>query len=189
MDAVDVLSVVSKKNQESVRYPDVEGKEIPEQKTEDLNFGASPFLQNQLPRITCMGGGEGKTKENKPVNPVSVKWFSVKKVVIGCLSEEVYQRIMSWTKPKAISLPRTVVPLSSSVRVSGVGIGGSGQIFISSLSAFSNHPCWRLETAECRGPQRKWYLSGQQGGVGLSTAAFYAPSLRLIRSLCHLAGR
>lgn len=92
---------------------------------------------------------------------------------------------MSWTENKAISLPRMVIPVSSSVRVSCVGIVGLGQVFISSLSASSNHPCWHLETAKHCGPQRKRYLSGQRGDTGL----FYTPSLHLIQYLSSLAGR
>lgn len=72
VDALDSLSVVSKKNQESVRYPDVREKKYQNRKLR-TSIGASPLLQNHLPGITCMGGGEGKTKENKLVNPVSVK--------------------------------------------------------------------------------------------------------------------
>lgn len=53
------------------------------------------------------------------------------------------------------------------------------------LSASSNHPCWHLETAKRHGPQRKRYLSGQRGDMGL----FYTPSLHLIHYLCSLAGR
>ena len=62
-----------KKQRRKCKISRCEEKEIPEWKTEDLNFGASPLLQNHLPGITCMGGDEGKTEENKLVNPVSVK--------------------------------------------------------------------------------------------------------------------
>ena len=85
-----------------------------------------------------------------------MKWFS------GCLNEEVYQWIMSWTKNKAISLPRMVVPASSSVRVSGAGIGRLGRVFVSSLSAFRNHPCWYLvRTARRCGAVHSSFLCSQ----------------------------
>jgi len=70
-----------KKESTKCKLSSCQGKETPEQKTEDLNFGASPLLQNHLPSITCMGGDEGKMKENELVNPVSVKRLSINEVV------------------------------------------------------------------------------------------------------------
>lgn len=40
-----------------------EGEEIPEKEKEDLNFGASPLLQNHPPCITCMGVVRGRQKQ------------------------------------------------------------------------------------------------------------------------------